>query len=84
MYLNKHVDSRSHKWGKTGKALRHKQIPWWTTNFTTQRKEVNAKRRGHQRTKVNSEVREQRKEQYLAVKAEYTAAIWWEKGKSWK
>jgi hypothetical protein len=60
--------------GTTGKALRHKPIPWWTTNLTTQRKEVNAKRRPQQ-TKVNSKVRGQRKEQYLAAKAEYTASI---------
>jgi hypothetical protein len=70
--------------GTTGKALRHKPIPWWTTNLTTQRKEVNAKTRRYQRKKVNSEVRGQRKKQYLAAKAEYTAAIRREKRKSWK
>jgi len=59
----------------TGKALRHKPTPWWTSSLTTQRKEVNAKRRRHQRTKVNSEIWGDRKEQYLAAKAEYTAAI---------
>jgi hypothetical protein len=69
--------------GTSGKALRHKPIPRWTTNFTTQRKEVNVKRR-YQRTKVNSEVRGQRKEQFLAAKAEYTAAIRPKKSKYWK
>jgi hypothetical protein len=59
----------AHTNGTTGKALRHKPILWWTTNLTTQRKEVNAKRR-YQRMKVNSEVRGQHKEQYLAAKAE--------------
>jgi len=56
--------------GPTGKALRHKPIPWWTSRLTTQKKEVNAKRRKYQRTKENNELREQRKEQYLASKAE--------------
>jgi hypothetical protein len=68
--------------GTTGKAVRHKPIPWWTTNLTTQRKDVHAKKKIP--TKVNSEVREQRKEQYLAAKAEYTVAIRREKSKSWK
>ena len=47
-------------------------------------KEVNAKRRRYQRTKDNSELREQRKELYLASRAEYAAAIRQEKSKSWK
>jgi hypothetical protein len=70
--------------GPTGKVLRHKWIPWWTSRLTTHRKEVNAKRRRYQRTKENNELREQRKEQYLASKAEYAAAIRREKIKSWK
>jgi hypothetical protein len=70
--------------GPTGKALRHKSIPWWTSRLTTQRKEVNAKRLWYQRTKENNELREQRKVQYLASKAAYTAAIRREKIKSWK
>ena len=70
--------------GTTGKSLRHKQTPWWTSSLTTQRKEVNAKRRRYQRTKVNSEIRGQHKEQYLAAKVEYSAAIRREKSKSWK
>jgi hypothetical protein len=41
--------------GTTGKALRHKPIPWWTSRLTTQRKEVNTKRRRYQRTKENNE-----------------------------
>jgi len=36
--------------GRDGKALRHKPIPWWTSQLTTQRKEVNAKSRRYQRT----------------------------------
>jgi len=70
--------------GRDGKTLRHKPIPWWTSQLTTQRKEVNAKRRRYQRTKKNNELREQRKGQYLASKAEYVAAIRREEIKSWK
>jgi len=70
--------------GTIGKALWHKPIPWWTSSLITQRNEVNAKRRRHQRMKLNSEIREQRKVQYLAAKAEYTANISREKSKSWK
>jgi hypothetical protein len=70
--------------GPPGKALRHKSVPWWTARLTTQRKEVNAKRRRYQRTKEKNELREQRREQYLASKAEYAAAIRQEKSKSWK
>jgi len=61
--------------GRDGKALRHKLVPWWTSQLTTQRKEVNAKRRSYQRTKKKNELREQRKTQYLASKAEFAAAI---------
>jgi hypothetical protein len=32
--------------GPTGKALRYKSIPWWTSRLTTQRKEVNANYEG--------------------------------------
>jgi hypothetical protein len=70
--------------GRTGKVLRHKSVPWRTSRLTTYRKEVNAKIRRYQRTKENNGLREQRKEQYLASKAEYTAAIRQEKSKSWK
>jgi hypothetical protein len=70
--------------GKKGKGPKHKSNPWWTSRHTTQRKEVNAQRRRYQRTKDNSELREQRKELHLASKAEYAAAIRQEKSKSWK
>jgi len=68
--------------GKKGKGLKHESIPWWSSGLTIQRKEVNAKRRRYQTTKDNSELREQRKELYLASKAEYAAAIRQEKSKS--
>jgi hypothetical protein len=70
--------------GKKGKGSKHKSIPWWTSQLTIQRKEVNVKRRRYQRTEDNSELREQRKEIYLASKAVYAAAIRQEKSKSWK
>ena len=70
--------------GPTKKLLRHKSIPWWTSRLTAQRKEVNAKRRKYQQTKENNELREQRREQYLASKAEHAAAIRQEKSKSLK
>jgi len=56
--------------GPTKKVLRHKSVPWWASRLKTQRKEVNAKRRSYQRTKENNELREQRREQYLASKAD--------------
>ena len=70
--------------GPTKKVLRHKSVPWWTSRLTTNRKEVNAKRRRYQRTKENNELREQRREKYLASKAEFAAPIRQEKGKSWE
>ena len=70
--------------GPTGKVLRHKSVPWWTPRLTIQRKEVNAKRRRYQRTKEKNDLREQQREQYLASKAGYAAAIRQEKSKSWK
>ena len=45
-------------------------------------KKIKAKR--YQRTKLNSEIRGQREEEYLAAKAEYTAAIRREKINSGK
>jgi len=68
--------------GKKGKGLKHKSIPWWSSRLTIHRKEVKAKRRRYQRTKDNSELREQRKELYLASKAQYAADIRQEKSKS--
>jgi len=59
----------------TGKAPRHKSVPWWTAQLTIQRREVNLKRRRYQRTKGNNALREIRKQQYLASKAEYATAI---------
>ena len=70
--------------GPTGKVLRNKSVPWWTPRLTIQRKEVNAKRRRYQRTKENNDLREQWREQYLASKAVYAAAITQENSKSWK
>jgi hypothetical protein len=37
--------------GRKEKGSKHKSNPWWTPQLTTQRKEVNAKRRRYQRTK---------------------------------
>jgi len=57
------------------KATSNKSVPWWTKNLTILRKQVKAQRRKFQRTKDNYDLRDHRKEQYLATKAEYTAAI---------
>ena len=54
--LEKEYRSSLTQMGTTEKALRHKPSSWWTSSLTTQRKEVNAKRRIYQRTKVNSEI----------------------------
>ena len=70
--------------GTINRELRHKSVPWWTTRLTTQRRVVNAERRQYQRTKGNDELCRQKKEKYLAAKAEYAAAIRQEKSKSWK
>ena len=69
---------------KSQKATSHKSVPWWTQNLTILRKKVNAQRRKFQRTKDNNDLREHRKEQYLATKAEYAAAIRKERYTSWK
>ena len=42
----------------TQKATSHKSVPWWTPNFTTLRKKVNAQRRKYQRTKGNNDLRD--------------------------
>ena len=59
----------------TKKALPHKSVPWWTQRLTILRKKINAQRRRYQRTVGNNVLRDQRKEQYLASKAEYAATI---------
>jgi hypothetical protein len=82
--LNQAFQSSFTQTGPTGKSLRQKSFPWWTSRLTTERKEINAKRRRYQRTKENNDLREQWKEQYLDSKAEYAAAIRREKIKSWK
>ena len=48
------------------------------------RKKVNAHRRRYQRTKGSTVLREQMKEQYRTVKAEYAQTIKKEKYESWK
>jgi len=62
----------------------HKSVPWWTTRLTIKRREVNAERGRYQRTKLNDELRRQRREKYLVSKAECAAAIRQEKSRSWK
>jgi ribonuclease HI len=66
------------------RATSHKSVPWWTQNLTILRKKVNAQRRKFQRTKGDNDLREHRKEQYLATKTEYTATIRKERYTSWK
>jgi len=70
--------------GKADRGIRHKSVPWWTTRLTIMRREVNAERQRYQRTKLNDELRRQRREKYLVSKAEYAAAIRQEKSRSWK
>jgi hypothetical protein len=48
------------------------------------RREVNVERRRYKRTKLNGELRRQRREKYLITKVEYAAAIRQEKNRSWK
>jgi len=67
----------------TKKGTQHKSVPWWTQRLTILRKKVNAQRRRYQRTKGDTVLREQRKEQYL-TKAEYAATIRKERLTSWK
>jgi hypothetical protein len=68
----------------TKKGAQHKSVPWWTQRLTILRKKVNAQRRRYQRTKGDTVLREQRKEQYLTTKAEYAATIRKERLTSWK
>jgi hypothetical protein len=62
----------------------YKSVPWWRDKLTILRKKVNAQRRRYQRTRGNIALRDQRKEQYLASKAEYAATIRKERSASWK
>ena len=57
------------------KATSNKSLPWWTQNHTNLRKKVNEEQRKFQRTKDNHDLRDHRKEQYMATKAELAAAI---------
>jgi len=57
------------------KATPNNSVPWWKQNLTILREKVNAQRRKCQRPKDNNDLRDHRKEQYLATKAEYAAAI---------
>jgi len=66
------------------KATSRKSVPWLTQNLTILRKKVNAQRRKFQRTKNNNDLRDERKEQYLATKTEYAAAFRKESYTSWK
>ena len=54
------------------------------TNLTILRRKVNAQRQKFQQTKGNNDLRDHRKEQYLATKAQYAAAIRKERYTSWK
>jgi len=57
------------------KETYNKSVPWWIQRLTSLRKKVNSQRRKFQRTKDNDDLRDHRKEQYLASKAEYAAAM---------
>ena len=68
----------------TKKASTHKSVPWWTEGLTILRKKVNAQRRKYQRTRGNNDLRDQRKSQHLATKAECAATIKKERNASWR
>jgi len=68
----------------TKKASMHKSVPWWMEGLTILRKKVNAQRRQYQWKRGNNDLRDQRKSQYLATKAEYAATIKKERNASWK
>jgi len=68
----------------TKKGTQHKSVPWWTQRLTILRKKVNDQRWRYQRTKGDTVLREQRKEQYLTTKAEYAATIRKERLTPWK
>ena len=68
----------------TKKASTHKSVPWWTEGLTILNKKVNAQRRQYQRTRGNNDLRDQRKSQHLATKAECAATIKKERNASWK
>ena len=62
---------------------KHKTVLWWTEELTIARKRVNVFRRKYQRTK-NNNIREQRKMEYQAEKAQYLTKIKNAKTQSWK
>jgi len=66
------------------KATSNKSVPCWIQKLTILRKNLNSQRRKFQRTKDLGDLRDHRKEQYLATKAEYAAAIWKKSYTSWK
>jgi len=68
----------------TKKTLPQKSIPWWTEGLTILKKRVNAQRCRYQWTRGNNDLRDQRKTQYLAIKAENAATIRKERSTSWK
>jgi FKBP-type peptidyl-prolyl cis-trans isomerase len=55
------------------KANSHKTVPWWMEELTIMRKRMNALRRRYQRTRNNTDLREQRRSQYLEGKARFSA-----------
>ena len=66
------------------KAPLNKSVPWWTQILTILRKKLNAQRRKFLRARNIHDLRDHRKEQYVATKAEYAAAIRKERYTSWK
>jgi hypothetical protein len=66
------------------KTNKHKTVPWWTEDLTIARKRVNAFRRKHQRTKINNNLRDQRKMEYYEEKAQYQTKTKNTKIQSWR
>ena len=54
--------------GATKKITAHKSVPWWAQEMTVLRKRTNGQRRLYQRTRINDDLREKRKNNTPKVK----------------
>ena len=66
------------------RVLKHKSVPWWTTELTILRKRVLALRRRFQRTRNNENLRLERKLQYQEGNRTYQNNLQQAKLESWK
>jgi len=66
------------------RATKERSVPWWNNELTTLRKKNLAMRRRYQRTKNNTDLRQERRLQYQESNKTYQTKIREAKTKSWK